>query len=305
MNKINHPDSALKGISLAVANCHSLKPENLIISELKWRYLIRSGLRGKNILILGPKGCGKTLAAQSAIKALGREENQYTINLGSTQDPRASLIGNTHFSKSTGTYFDSSAFVKAITTPDCVILLDELSRANPEASNILMSVLDELQRYLRLDEKGGEIVKVAPGVTFIATANVGNEYTGTRVMDRALLDRFQVKIEMDSLTATEEIDLIKMVYSSVDNEMISTICGISESTRTLEKSGNLSNSISTRAVMEMAGLSADGFSLLEIADAVIYPDFPDDGGVTSERTLVKQIVQKFITSPANNGQPPF
>ena len=43
------------------------------------------------------------------------------------------------------------------------------------------------QRYLRLDEAdGNETVNVAEGVTFVATANIGNEYTSTRVMDKAL-----------------------------------------------------------------------------------------------------------------------
>ena len=50
-----------------------------------------------------------------------------------------------------------------------------------------MTVLDGGQRYLRLDEvEGSPIVDVAEGVTFIAT-NIGNEYTSTRVMDRASL----------------------------------------------------------------------------------------------------------------------
>ena len=60
-----------------------------------------------------------------------------------------------------------------------------------------MTVLDAGQRYLRLDEASGQAtINVADGVTFIATANIGNEYTSTRVMDKALMDRFTI-IEMD------------------------------------------------------------------------------------------------------------
>ena len=33
-------------------------------------------------------------------------------------------------------------------------------------------------------------ILVARGVSFIATANIGMEYTATRVIDRAILDRF-------------------------------------------------------------------------------------------------------------------
>ena len=56
-----------------------------------------------------------------------------------------------------------------------------------------MTVLDYGQRYLRLDEADGQAtVKVADGVTFVATANIGNEYTATRQLDKALHDRFTV-----------------------------------------------------------------------------------------------------------------
>ena len=43
----------------------SLKPKSLVMKELKWKYLIRSAVRGKNILMTGPAGCGKTMAAKS------------------------------------------------------------------------------------------------------------------------------------------------------------------------------------------------------------------------------------------------
>jgi len=170
---------------------YRLKPKQLIVNELKWKYLMRSAMRGKNIMMTGAAGCGKTMAAKSIVNALDRPD--FYFNLGATQDPRATLIGNTHFNKEDGTYFSEALFVKAIQTPNAVILLDELSRAHPDAANILMTVLDEGQRYLRLDEADGSpTIKVAEGVCFIATANIGNEYTATRVMDRALMDRFIV-----------------------------------------------------------------------------------------------------------------
>ena len=153
-----------------------LKPRELVMTDLKWKYLIRSAVRAKNIMMTGPAGCGKTMAAKALVKSLDRPD--FYFNLGATQDPRATLIGNTHFDSEKGTFFSESAFVKAIKTPNAVILLDELSRAHPDAWNILMTVLDYGQRYLRLDEaEGSPIVNVAEGVTFIATANIGAAYT--------------------------------------------------------------------------------------------------------------------------------
>ena len=44
----------------------------------------------------------------------------------------------------------------------------------------------------------------------------------------------------------------------------------------------------------MAGLLVDGFTLAECAEVSIYPLYSVDGGVQSERTFVKQLVQKYV-----------
>jgi nitric oxide reductase NorQ protein len=273
-----------------------IKPADLIISDLKWKYLVRTALRGKNIMMTGPAGSGKTLAGKYLGQVLKRPE--FYFNLGATQDPRATLIGNTHFAKDSGTYFSESLFVKAIQTENAIILLDELSRAHPEAWNILMTVLDSGQRYLRLDEAdGAPTIKVANGVTFIATANIGNEYTATRVIDRAMLDRFSV-IEMDQLNTEQEAQLLKLKFPNVSDAMIRAIAEIADSTRIEARQAmpKLSTTISTRVSVELTSLIADGFTLAEGSEVCVYPFFSADGGAESERTYVKQIVQKHCAS---------
>jgi len=277
-----------------IHNSYTLKPQGLMMSELKWKYLIRSAVRGKNILMTGPAGCGKTMAAKSLVNALDRPD--FYFNMGGTQDPRATLIGNVHFDKKQGTYFSESLFVKAIQTPNAVILLDELSRAHPDAWNILMTVLDQGQRYLRLDEASGqETISVAEGVTFVATANIGNEYTSTRVMDKALMDRFTI-VEMDVLDNTQELELLQYMFPHVDVESLNAVAEIANTTRieSSSETGKIDSAISTRTSVEMAGLLFDGFGLDEAAQVSVYPQFSNDGGVDSERTYVKQLVQKYI-----------
>jgi nitric oxide reductase NorQ protein len=277
-----------------ISTSESLKPKSLFMEGTKWKFLVRSAMRGKNIMMTGPAGCGKTMAAKSLTNTL--ERPNFYFNLGATQDPRATLIGNTHFNKKDGTFFSEALFVKAIQTEGAIILLDELSRAHPEAHNILMTVLDEGQRYLRLDEaEGAPTIKVADGVTFVATANIGNEYTATRVMDRALLDRFII-VEMDVLGYDEEVELLKFLFPLVNNKDIESVASIVSDTRNELKGEmpRLSTHISTRLSVEMVSLIYDGFNLAEASEVCIYPLFDNAGGIDSERTFIKQIVQKYI-----------
>jgi len=277
-----------------ISESYSLKPEALVMKELKWKYLIRSAVRGRNIMMTGPAGCGKTMAAKSLVNSLDRPD--FYFNLGATQDPRATLIGNPHFDKEKGTYFSEAVFVKAIQTPNAVILLDELTRAHPDAWNILMTVLDQGQRYLRLDEAEGQAtVDVADGVTFIATANIGNEYTATRTLDKALMDRFII-VEMDLLDDSEEKGLLQYMFPNVDSEELGKVAEIAHLTRVeaVSETGRFASGVSTRTSVEIAGLLYDGFSLEESAEVCIYPQYSADGGADSERTFVKQLVQKYV-----------
>ena len=278
-----------------LSTCVEKRPDTLFMEDLNWKFICRNVYRGRNMMLTGPTGTGKSQTAIAVAKALGKD--LFYINLGATQDPRGTLIGNTHFSKDAGTFFNESAFVQALKTPGTVILLDEISRAHPEAWNILMTVLDPGQRYLRLDEAvGAPTVKVAEGVSFIATANLGSEYTAVRVMDRALIDRFTIA-EIPFLSQKQEVSLLKKIYPTLDNEIAENIAEIAGQTREEIQSdtSRISTMISTRAVIEMAGLLDDGFSLAECAQVSIYPLFSNDGGMQSERTFVKQLVQKYIS----------
>jgi MoxR-like ATPase len=290
------PKQEMDATLALIHNAHKIKPANLEMSDIKWKYLVRSAVRGKNIMMVGPAGCGKTQAAKELPKATNRPF--FYFNLGATQDPRATLIGNTHF-KDGQTSFDESAFVKAIQTENAVILLDELSRAHPEAWNILMTVLDEGQRYLRLDEDiDSPTIRVASGVSFIATANIGTEYTSTRVLDRALMDRFEI-IEVDILSLSQEEDLLtKRFGDKVSSNLIHSVADIADATRKEWRSeeGKLTTMISTRMTVRVCELLSDGFSLSEAAEVAILPFFDASGGTDSERTFVKQIVQKHMAT---------
>jgi len=155
---------------------------------------------------------------------------------------------------------------------------------------------------LRLDEHEDSItIPVANNITFIATANIGNEYTATRAMDRALVDRFVI-VEMDVLNLSQERELLIKLHPSLSWTMATAIAEIASMTRTEFNSDNprISTAVSTRISVEMAGLVADGFTLGEAAEVCIYPFYDKSGGLDSERTYIKQLVQKYDADPIAN-----
>lgn len=53
-------------ISQLLSNAASLKPKDLIMNDLKWKYLLWAIYRRKNILFVGHTRCGKTRSAKAA-----------------------------------------------------------------------------------------------------------------------------------------------------------------------------------------------------------------------------------------------
>lgn len=294
-----------------LTNAIDYRPDDLVMDDVRWRYLVRSILRGKVILMVGPSGCGKSKAAYSASKAFASRKF-FNFSLGASQDARGMLIGNTHFEEGVGTIVKKSEFVQAIQTENAIIFLDEASRdLSGDATNILMTVMDTHHRYLRIDEDiDTPKISVADGVTFILAANQGNQYTAANVLDRALLGRCNVIIEMDPMSQKDELELLKLKHSGCNGDMLKllrAITQIAEASRDEMKSDDpkINTIIDTRQVEQMAELVYDGFSLEEIAEVCVYPFYPEEGGLDSPRTFMRQVVQAKIPTDLDGKNTPW
>jgi MoxR-like ATPase len=69
-------------IKKSLFDCNTLKPNDLIIDDLQWKYLVWAVLKGKNILFVGPTRCGKTKAAKSVAKSF----STFTTEILSEED---------------------------------------------------------------------------------------------------------------------------------------------------------------------------------------------------------------------------
>jgi len=233
-------------------------------------------------------GCGKTELVAPLATATGRQV--YAVNMGATTDPRATLIGTMQFREG-ATTFAAAHFLQGIQDPNRLILLDEITRADDDANNILFPLLDG-QRTLALDEAHPpRLIEVHPQVVSFATANIGQEYTGTRALDRALHDRFCV-VELDYPPMDAEVALVT-TRSHLSGKEARKLVAFAHACRDLWRRDELSTPVSTRMLLEAAEAVRDGFTMLEALQYTVLPLFDASAGVGAERAKVRQILQRF------------
>ena len=262
--------------------------DGFFMKDSDWKLLIRNIKRHVNTMILGPTGCGKTSCVKEVCTRLGIP--LYVFDMGSMIDPISSLLG-VHRIKDGKSIFDYAEFTKVIQEP-CVILLDEINRSSMGSNNILFPVLDD-RRSLNIEVATGDSareIKVHPEVTFIATANIGSEYTGTLCMDRALTNRF-FPLELGTIPTSEE-EKVLMKRTGISPESSEQLVKIANNIRSMAKKGELSTSISIRETLMVSQLVTDGWPLKKAIELTILPLFDGDA-TTGERSTVTKLILSY------------
>ena len=260
-------------------NCPTLSEHGFIIPKDDWYLLLRNMKQQIPTLLIGQTGTGKTQLAALASKALGYALE--TFDMGGTQDPISVLLG-VHRLKKGESIFDPSRFTRVLQKPNTTGLLDELSRASAAANNLLFPCLDE-RRTLYVDMAGTDDIRDIPinnTFCFIATANMGAEYSGTNLMDRALQDRF-IPLELEYLTIKQESDLLKH-RCNITEPQAAHVATIANTLRNIYSQDKISTFVSTRATLRIGELIRDGFKVVSSIEKIIVPLFEQ-----AERETVK------------------
>lgn len=267
VDPIDGGESLLDSISKDLSLEAPTSKDGFFVPKETWRLLVRNVKRHINTLLTSPSGNGKTSLVRLLSERLGIK--LYTFDMGAIIDPISSLLG-VHRLEEGHSVFDMAKFTQAIQEP-CIILLDELNRASVGSNNVLFSCLDD-RRELNIEIAGSKDkrnIKIHPDVTFIATANIGNEYTGTVSLDRALVDRFFL-VELGQIPASEE-SLVLMNRTGIDKEKADLIVKIANNIRSLSLKQEISTSLSIRETLMVSSLVHDGFDLGKAMSMVYLP----------------------------------
>lgn len=179
---------------------------DFIWTEPILRHLLLAERTGENLWFGGEKGTGKSETARQFAARTGRAFKRINFHKHTSAEEYIGSVGLVDGQ----TVFQSKDFLQAYTCPSTVILLDEVTNADP-------GELAPLNGFLEPNAAvsfGGQTHRRAPGVLIFAADNTfGNgddsgRHVGTRLQNSALIDRFARVIPFTFLPEHQEADAI-------------------------------------------------------------------------------------------------
>lgn len=138
-------------------------------------YMSKAGLRNTskpigNFLFTGPTGTGKTYTAKQLAKELGVKLVRFDMSEYMEKHTVSKFIGAPpgYVGHGEGKMGEGQLIQTIDTTPNCVLLLDEIEKAHPDVVTVLLQLMDDA----RLTSSKGKTID-ASNVIIIMSANLG------------------------------------------------------------------------------------------------------------------------------------
>ncbi|MCS7111801.1 MAG: MoxR family ATPase [Ignisphaera sp.] len=188
----------------------------LVNREDHVKLIVFTIVAGGHALIEGIPGIAKTLTAKVVAKLLNLKFSRIQCTLDLLP---SDVIGTKVYNQKTGEFEIRIGPVYAN-----IVLVDEINRATPRAQAALLEAMQEKQVTIE-----GETIKLPTPFSVLATQNP-IELEGTFPLPEAQLDRFYIKIHMNSLDRDSLVQLLKRSYKYLEREyeMLKPIVTVNE-----------------------------------------------------------------------------
>lgn len=168
--------------------------------------IAQAGLQDENkpissFMFLGPTGVGKTELSKALAEALFDDENamiRFDMSEFKEKEDAAKLIGN----RATKTKGQLTQAVKQ--KPYCVVLLDEVEKADGEVLDLFLQVLDDG----RLTDSSGRLISFKNTIV-IMTTNIGA---------KKIINKWELKGSFQHLTERDRQQFEKSMISELETE---------------------------------------------------------------------------------------
>ena len=239
--------------------------------------------KGLFVLIIGPKGTGKTSLVREY--AIQKAKELESINF-SLRTRESHLVGTKNLVDG-NIGFDEGILVKSMKEGN-ILYLDEINAAEADVLLRLDEALDD-RRQVILKESDGQIIKAKDSWFVVATINPLT-HVGTKELPPQLLSRFPVRIRLDYPPEDVEYQIIKKHVKNPNESEVLRGIKLANTLRQAASVEELYYSPSLRETIAFAKLLEDEISVKQAAEIVFGNIYAQWG------TVEFQKVNDIITS---------
>ncbi|MDH5415723.1 MAG: AAA family ATPase [Nitrosopumilus sp.] len=242
---------------------------------------------GLFVLIIGPKGTGKTSLVRDFAKS--NNVNLQSMNF-SLRTRESHLVGSKTLTDGTVT-FDEGILIKSMREGN-MLYLDEINAAEADVLLRLDEALDD-RRQIVLKESTGELIKAKENWFVIATINPLT-HSGTKELPPQILSRFPVRIRLEYPPEDIELEIVKKYVSGEHESEIIQAIKLTNTLRQAAAVEELFYSPSLRETIAFGKLLDKGMSAKEAAKFVFGNVYTQWGNIEYQK------VSDIITSMFGN-----
>ncbi|TLY09036.1 MAG: MoxR family ATPase [Thaumarchaeota archaeon] len=242
---------------------------------------------GLFVLIIGPKGTGKTTLVRKF--AFGMKKDLDSVNF-SLRTRESHLVGSRTLDKGEISFVEG-VLVKSMRS-GTILYLDELNAAEADVLLRLDEALDD-RRQLVLKEAEGQIIKAADDWFVMATINPLS-HVGTKELPPQLLSRFPVRMRLEYPPEEVELDIVRR-HVTIDESKVKDVKRAIQLAKNLREAAaveELYYSPSLRETIAFAKMLNTGLSGRRAAE-VVYANAYDQWGQIEYQKVMDMITSIF------------